>query len=80
MEIGEFLVGCEKLKGKAKSYDVAMLQHDVAYLVKIFVDFAAFVEGSLMSLQRSSNIPVSQLNLVDGNGASSLEHGVSFIT
>merc|ERR1712173_522560 len=38
IDIEEFLIGCEKLKGEAKSLDLAILQQEVRSLMQSFSD------------------------------------------
>eukprot|EP00928_Gymnodinium_smaydae_P038345 TRINITY_DN26472_c0_g1_i1.p1 TRINITY_DN26472_c0_g1~~TRINITY_DN26472_c0_g1_i1.p1 ORF type:complete len:732 (-),score=177.73 TRINITY_DN26472_c0_g1_i1:129-2324(-) len=48
VDIEEFLVGCEKLMGEARSLDMAVLQYEVRWLTHSFLEFADFVEERLM--------------------------------
>lgn len=47
IDIKEFMVGCDKLRGEAKSLDVAVLQFQVRWLIHMFCDFSEFMEDHL---------------------------------
>merc|ERR1712014_241027 len=47
VDTDEFLTGCEKLKGGARTVDLAVVQRQVQWLLELFVSFSNFVEAKL---------------------------------
>jgi len=43
----EFILGCQRLKGEARSLDVAVIMYELRFLTKTFTCFADFVETQL---------------------------------
>mmetsp|Transcript_68135 Transcript_68135/g.205779 ORF Transcript_68135/g.205779 Transcript_68135/m.205779 type:complete len:400 (-) Transcript_68135:194-1393(-) len=44
VDVEEFLMGCEKLQGEARSLDIAVMQYEIRWLMHMFLGFADFVE------------------------------------
>jgi len=55
VDVWEFLVGCEKLKGEARSLDMHVLQYQLRWLMHAQQGFADFVEDRLTQLTLRAN-------------------------
>jgi len=54
IDVDEFVTGCLKLRGQARSVDLALLQHQVKWLSHKFTRFCEYAEASL---ERQLNVP-----------------------
>jgi len=51
VDVEEFLIGCQKLKGEAKSLDLAVVNHEIKWLISSLSGFADYVEQQFTSLR-----------------------------
>jgi len=61
IEISEFMLGCERLKGESRSLDIAIIQYELRWLTNAFTGFAEHTERTLQTLAESAAISAGQL-------------------
>lgn len=54
IEVNEFVTGCLRLKGSARSVDIALLMYQVQWMIERFTKFISYTDGQFQGLRQAN--------------------------